>query len=159
MVYTHLSLSERNLIQHFFNDEKLSISEIAKKINRSKSTISRELKRNTFDHFYDAEIASNKAFCRHRNKYFFHNLKYEDFSKLFLRYYDKRYHGVNATYHKIQVEHPNITIPSLRQVFNLINNWKWVIKPYDRLRHFKKNGPKRTVGIFSKFKDKYVLPI
>ncbi|MBQ3621928.1 helix-turn-helix domain-containing protein, partial [bacterium] len=48
MKYTHLSISERNLIQHFFNDEKLSISEIAKKINRSKSTISRELKRNTF---------------------------------------------------------------------------------------------------------------
>ena len=122
MEYTHLSISERNLIQHFFNDEKLSISEIAKKINRSKSTISRELKRNTFDHFYDADIASKKAFCRHRNKYFFHNLKYEEFSKLFLRYYNKRYHGVNATYHKIQVEHPNITMPSVRQVFNLINN-------------------------------------
>ena len=64
MEYTHLSISERNLIQHFFNDEKLSISEISKKINRSKSTISRELKRNTFDHFYDADIASKKAFCR-----------------------------------------------------------------------------------------------
>ena len=31
MEYTHLSLSEKNLIQHFFNDENLSISEIAKK--------------------------------------------------------------------------------------------------------------------------------
>ena len=62
MEYTHLSLSERNLIQHFFNYENLSISEIAKKINRSKSTISRELKRNTFDHFYNAEIANKKAF-------------------------------------------------------------------------------------------------
>ena len=124
MEYAHLSQSERNLIQHFFNEENLSISEIAKKINRNKSTISRELKRNTSDYFYDAEAASKKAFCRHRNKYFFHNLKYEEFSKLFLRYYDKRYHGVNATYHKIQVEHPNITMPSVRQVFNLINNGK-----------------------------------
>ena len=33
------------------------------------------------------------------------------------------------------------------------------IKPCDRLRRFKKNGPKRTIGIFSKFKDKVVLPI
>ena len=105
------------------------------------------------------KIASEKAFCHHRNKYFFHNLKYEDFSKLFLRYYDKRYHGVNATYHSIQVEHPNITMSSLRQVFNLINNLKRIIKPYDRLRQFKKNGPKRTINIFSKFKDKLVLPI
>ncbi|MBQ3621958.1 helix-turn-helix domain-containing protein, partial [bacterium] len=38
MEYAHLSQSERNLIQHFFNEENLSISEIAKKINRNKST-------------------------------------------------------------------------------------------------------------------------
>ena len=31
MEYTHLSISERNLIQHFFNDENLSINKIAKK--------------------------------------------------------------------------------------------------------------------------------
>ena len=122
MKYTQLNESERDLIQYFFNEEKLTISQIAKKINRNKSTISRELKRNTFDHFYDAETANKKAFHHHRNKYFFHNLKYEEFSRLFLKYYDKRYHGVNATYHKIQVEHPNIVMPSLRQVFNLINN-------------------------------------
>ena len=30
------------------------------------------------------------------------------------------------------------------------------IKPCDRLRHFRKNGSKRTVDIFSKFKDKLV---
>ena len=89
MEYTHLSLSERNLIQHFFNYENLSISEIAKKINRSKSTILRELKRNTFDHFYVAEISSKKAFYHRHNKCFFQNLKYKDFSKLFLRHYDK----------------------------------------------------------------------
>ena len=126
MEYTHLILNERNLIQHFFNDKNLSISGIVK-INRTKSTISRKLKRNTFDHFYDAEIASKKAFCRNHNKYFFHNLKYKDSSKLFLRYFDKRYHGVNATYHSIQVEHPNIAMPSLLQVFNLINNFKWLL--------------------------------
>ena len=91
MEYAHLSQSERDLIQHLFNEENLSISEIAKKINRNKSTISRELKRNTSDYFYDVEAANKKALSRHRNKYFFHNLKYEEFSKLFLRYYDKRY--------------------------------------------------------------------
>ena len=71
MEYAHLSQSERNLIQHFFNEENLSISEIAKKINRNKSTISRELKRNTSDYFYDAEVTHKKALSRHRNKYFF----------------------------------------------------------------------------------------
>ena len=34
-----------------------------------------------------------------------------------------------------------------------------VIKPCDQLRHFKKNGSKWKIGIFSKFKDKLVLPI
>ena len=40
-----------------------------------------------------------------------------------------------------------------------VSHFIWVIKPRDRLRRFKKNGPKRTIGIFSKFKDKLVLPI
>ena len=39
MEYAHLSLSERNLIQHFFNMKKIYQSVKLQKINRSKSTI------------------------------------------------------------------------------------------------------------------------
>src|SRR4030066_2414696 len=43
--YVHLSLSERDLITTMLVEEK-SLGEIAKALGRSKSTVSRELKRN-----------------------------------------------------------------------------------------------------------------
>ena len=76
-----------------------------------------------------------------------------------MRYYGKRYHGVNAIYHRIQVEYPNITMLYPHQVFNLINNWKWVIKHCDWLKHFKKNGPSQTVGIFLNSRINYFFQI
>ena len=45
MNYTHINYEERVLIEHYFN-LNYSINKIAKEINRSPSTISRELKRN-----------------------------------------------------------------------------------------------------------------
>lgn len=44
--YLHLSLSERDLITTMFAEEK-SLGEIAKALGRSKSTVSREIKRNS----------------------------------------------------------------------------------------------------------------
>lgn len=49
MSYTHLSASERFALYHYRSKEHLSLDEIALKMNRSKSTISRELKRNSLD--------------------------------------------------------------------------------------------------------------
>ena len=43
MNYHHLDQNDRNLIQHFFNVERNSISEIARKWKKNKSTIAREL--------------------------------------------------------------------------------------------------------------------
>ena len=124
MNYHHLDQNDRNLIQHFFNVERNSISEIARKLKKNKSTIARELKRNTCQGFYDAEIANKKAFNRHRNKYFFNIKKYDEFTKLFHQYFDKRYCGIEATYHIIETQHPEVKKPCLRQVFNLIKSYK-----------------------------------
>jgi IS30 family transposase len=49
MSYTHLSASERFTLYQLRNIEQLSFSLIALRMNRSKSTISRELKRNRID--------------------------------------------------------------------------------------------------------------
>ena len=124
MNYHHLDQNERNLIQYLFNVEQISISKIARRLNKNKSTIARELKRNCFNGFYDAEIAHKKAFNRHRNKYFFNTQKYDEFSRLFHQYFDKRYFGIKATYHLIETKFPNVKRPSLRQVFNLIKSYK-----------------------------------
>jgi len=47
MSYTHLTISERTELYKLRITEKLSIAAIAKKMKRSKSSISRELRRNT----------------------------------------------------------------------------------------------------------------
>ena len=45
--YNHLSLDERRKI-YFLREEKISVNEIAKRLGRHRSTIFRELQRNTF---------------------------------------------------------------------------------------------------------------
>jgi IS30 family transposase len=49
MSYRHLSVSERFTLYQYRTKEHLTLEEIAEKMNRSKSTISRELKRNSLN--------------------------------------------------------------------------------------------------------------
>lgn len=49
MSYTQLSTSERFKLYQYCTTDKLTMSEIASQMKRSKSTISRELKRNRID--------------------------------------------------------------------------------------------------------------
>lgn len=159
-LYSQLTINERNKIEHLYNFQKKSISEIARELNRNKSTISREIKRNkNTNNEYLSEQANWKYLRRQQHKYMFTNKRYSEFEQLFLKYYDKRVLGIEATYHKIISEFPNIKRPSCRQIFNMVKKSKWSIKRKDRLRKYYKKGGKRSVGIFSKFNNKYVLPI
>lgn len=159
MKYLQLKHDERALIDYLLNKEKRSISYIAKQLGRSKSTISREIKRNSFVYGYDFNLANKKTIERQYHKHMMHILKYQEFTKIFLQYYDKRYHGIEATHNKIKSLYHNIKIPSCRQVYNWINDGIWIIKKQDRLRTWYKKGGKRTSGIFSRFKNKRVMPI
>ena len=68
--YHRLTLHERVKIEEF-KLLKYSISKIAEKLNRSKSTISRELKTNRYAHYsYRAVEAQRKAFCRSMDRKF-----------------------------------------------------------------------------------------
>ena len=53
--YPRIHENDRHLIEHMWNDEKLTQSEIARKLNRSQSAISRELKQ--------GNIFSNTLLC------------------------------------------------------------------------------------------------
>ena len=159
MLYKHITKEERNLIEFLFNKEKLSISQIALKLGKSKSTIAREIKRNSYVWGYNSLVATHKYVWRRRHKHFGSLNKYQEFTKLFIKYYDKRYFGVEATCHKIIIDHPNVKCPSSRQVFRWINWCGWVINKWDRLRLYIYHPRKRRVGIFWKFKNKRVLPI
>jgi IS30 family transposase len=68
MSYTQLSLPERIRLHHLRCIEHLSISETATRMERSKSTISRELKRNRFEKsLYLPDIAHRKMQTRRQH--------------------------------------------------------------------------------------------
>lgn len=89
MLYNHLSDNERNLIDFLFNNKRLSISNIAKELKRSKSTISREIRRNAFNSQYLLEKAIKLTKKRKFHKFFFRFRKYEEFTSLFLQKFEK----------------------------------------------------------------------
>ena len=159
MKYYQLNLKSRQLIQYLYNEERLSITKISERLKINKSTISREIKRNSNFGIYDAEIANKKAINRCYNKYFFNNAKYNEFSTLFKNKFDKRYFGVNATYHCINIKFLKVKKPCLRQIFNLINSCNWVITPKDRLHHHYTKGGNHRLSLLKRLGNKYVYPI
>lgn len=57
--YNHLTLIEREKIM-YFRAQNYSVTAIARELHRSKSTISRELKRNSSEGFYQPVVAQHK---------------------------------------------------------------------------------------------------
>lgn len=159
MLYTQITNDERNIIDHLYNFQKKSINFIARSLGRSTSSISREIKRNTIVGKYAAVEADKKANYRKWHKHAFYLMKYSEFTDVFSKMYDKKCHGIEATCIKIGKLYPDMKQPTTRQVFNWVKDSRWVIKKSQRLRQYYKKGGKRTVGIYGKFKDKYVLPI
>jgi len=157
--YNQISKSERFFIDHAFNVEKLSIRSIARMLGKNPSTISREIKRNSINNYYFNEIAEVKKTNRSWHKHSFYLNKYVEFTKLFVKCYDKRYSGVEVTMHKIETFHPNVACPSARQVFRWIKSDRWAIKWKQRLRPYYYKGRKRKIGVFTKIKNSYVIPI
>ena len=117
MKYYHLGKEKRDLIDKKYNQERLSITEIAKHLGVSKSTISREIKRNSDYGFYSAEIANQKAFKHHLHKYFFNNMKYDKFTELFLQNFKKNFFGINATYQYLDSRYLEVKQPCSKQFF------------------------------------------
>ena len=61
--YTHLSSKERVLISHY-HDNGISVSEIGRLIGRPKSTVSRELSRNSNQRSYTPKTAKKRYLVR-----------------------------------------------------------------------------------------------
>ena len=66
MSYIHLTITERASIE-ILRKENYSLRAIAKRLNRSVSTISREIKRNKSNHNYVAETAQTNYETRKKN--------------------------------------------------------------------------------------------
>lgn len=141
--YKHLSIRERSIIECEFYDKKSSLSEIAKLLNRSKSSISRELKRNVNNNgFYSSINAEDRRIRRFSYKKSFPHLnqKYSDFTNEFKREYDPYFSGIDATINaKIS---NNIDKPTSRTFYNWIKREPSLItKKLRRKRKYSTRNP------------------
>ncbi len=128
--FKHFSFEDLVKIEFLLQNNK-SIRFIAKQLNVSPSTVSREIKRNLNEYgIYEANLAITKRQKRYYHRYYFKFVelgKYEEFSRIFALKYDKKVHGVKPTYFYIAENYPDIERPSLKTVFNWIKTNKWVI--------------------------------
>ena len=139
----------------------MSISQIAKKLSRNKSTISREIKRNSNIKGYDPKFAQEKSKLRRWHNYMFRWFKFYDFSILFKTYFNKRWSGVWVTYLKIKNLKLDMKMPSFRHVYNMINSCHWLIHPWERLKpkYMKRYGIRKFNYHKFAVNKKFVLPI
>lgn len=159
MGYLQLNENDRFLIYKLYEQEKKPISLIAKILNKNRSSIYREIKRNSIYGYYHYVTSNIKSNERKWNKHFLYLEKYNEFTMLFKKIFNKKFCGVKSTYFKIKNNYPDIKMPTWRQVFNWIKSNRWVIQKKDRLRKGYVKSRRRKLGVFSKFKQSRVMPI
>ncbi|PPE06109.1 IS30 family transposase [Williamsoniiplasma lucivorax] len=130
--YKQLSDRERYLIEQYINVDKIGINQIALKLNRNKSTISREIKRNSINIKYESHAAIFNAKNKELMKHNFTMSKYREFVIFFEDNFDKKYLGVSVCIAIAQKQ--GIKTPTSRTLYNWINNSCLDIKPNDLLR-------------------------
>ena len=108
--YTHLNLVERDVITTMLSEKK-SLGEIAKALGRSKSTISRELKRNSSPHYklYLSHRAHGRAVDRREKAARRPRLK-NDRIDSYVRAKLKEGWSPEQIAGKIDIDHPNLSI-------------------------------------------------
>ncbi|WP_338980138.1 IS30 family transposase [Spiroplasma endosymbiont of Lasioglossum malachurum] len=104
MSYKHLGIDERIYIENQLKF-KFKISEIAKNLNRSISTIIREINRNKDNNHYFSLIAQNKAENRKQSHISFHKFKNKNLvkyvqQKLLLGWSPEQIYGRIKNFHK-----------------------------------------------------------
>ncbi|MBL0701748.1 MAG: IS30 family transposase [Spiroplasma sp.] len=153
MSYKHLNLEQREIIAYKRNVEKLTLDKIASSLNISKSTISRELKRNSIhqqdsmwkvnstyipkcanDLYLKRRAKSVKRKLSMENKNIIKNLLKKDYSP-------EQISGVNKK--------KNRAFPSSRTIYNYIYDGKITIPKNYRLK-LKKRANQRNTKIKNK---------
>lgn len=164
MNYTHINYEERVLIEHYFN-LNYSINKIAKEINRSASTISRELKRNFDSNImnYNSNSASQLARKRRYHRFYFKFFsireEYEAFNDIFTNVYNKTIWTVELLHFAAKYLF-KFKCPSLRTTFNWIKSGNWVLVHKDLLRKsYVKGGKRKNTTVVDRLvQSEYVIP-
>ena len=134
------------------------MNRIAKILNKNKSTISRELKRNTSSTEIYYSLSAHKKYIRRKsNFHLFSMFKYKNFTHIFIQKFNPKSHVVDASFFWIKKNYALVKFTSTRQVFRWINSNTWKIQRRDCLRR-KYVKKKRKIGTFSKINGKYYIP-
>lgn len=141
MYYTHLT--EKNKVEiDILLQQGISMRKVAKIIGVHHSTVSR----------YKAGIYKKRKIDI--------NKRYELFIKYLFDHYDRRHHSIEVCIYYFKKRYLNIKCPSVKQVYNWINNGK-IFLTKEKLCYKKRNG--RKSGMMRHFKwnldNKTVLPI
>ncbi|MCI5631071.1 MAG: IS30 family transposase [Bacilli bacterium] len=148
MSHNHLNIDERCCIYNFLNSG-LSIREIAKALQRSPSTISREIKKNShrISKIYYPEAAERKYHIRRKEC---HNHKLNDNNVI--EYIEEKIHlrwSPEQISHRI-CDNENLNIPSTATIYRMIHDKRIPKVEMIQLRrkgHFKR--PAETRGKFN----------
>lgn len=145
MSYKHISIDERSCI-YFFLDLGYSIRNIAKSINRSPSSISREIKRNSSDysHTYYPH-AANKKYKERRTKCHPDKINDTELIEYIKKYINKTW-SPDQIFHR-KVEDSNIKIPSVATIYRMIHDKRITgisLKNLRRKGKFRHKGDKRS---------------
>lgn len=143
--YQHLSEAERGKIEAYLS-EGLSLSEIARRLGRHRSTISREMKRGAvtqvkqqngkkiyYQHYF-ADAAQNRYRQARKASYY---LKLEQVSDDFLSKFTEamkakpRLHSVDTFVHAYKTKHPEAVIPSTKTLYTYIHQGLLEVKLID----------------------------
>lgn len=166
--YRHLSEAERGKIEAYLS-EGLKMAEIARRLGRNRSTISREIQRGSVQQVkqvngkksyycrYFSDTAQNLSSKRKMRSYY---LKLEKVSERFIADFTAamtekpRCHSVDTFVYTYKIEHPDEIIPSTKTIYNYIHQGLLPIKAIDlpravRLRKRSKIRPstKKHFGI------------
>ncbi|WP_426461420.1 IS30 family transposase [Mycoplasma hafezii] len=155
-----LKRKEREIIDTLYNIEHKSIRNIAKILQRSPSTIFREIKRNQINGEYEPQKANVKAYKRYswKKSFPFTDPKYQTFIKLFNLLYKKQYMKIEPTIEFIKHNYQIYLFLALKLFINELMIDNEIRKNYKKIRH-KSLTPKRSYGIKRLTRNKYVFPI
>lgn len=143
--YRHLSEAERGQIEAYLA-EGLKPAEIARRLGRNRSTISREIKRGSVKQVkwingkkvYYKQYFSDAAQNRYiKNKEGIYYLKLAKVTENFLSAFTEamkskpRVHSIDTFVHFYKLKHPNETVPSTKTMYNYIHQGLMAIKPID----------------------------
>jgi len=147
--FNHFCLKERQRIERYLNEEK-SLRFIADKLDRSISSVSREIKENSVNGMYDATKAQHRAYIKRRNSKIqclkiATNKNLRDFVENNIKQ-DQSPESISGRLKHIERDIPYASLKAIYKYINSVYGRKIEKHLYSKAVK-KKGGPKRGISV------------